>query len=290
MIDKKITFLIALPIFAAVSGCQVQPSANTVAFSHLTRGYWQIWTMEPDGSKAKQVTTSLSDKRYPVWARKGQQLFFRTNNNRVFSFNLDTGEEKVAVGQLGLNGGVVPSPDGGKLLLSRYSAQRRDSSDLWITTLDGKNRRILTRDAGLQYDPAWSPDGRQIAYISGQGYRAHELYIMDSNGKNKRRLTKNEALELLPAFSPDGKTIAYASDVTGSYEIWLMDTGGGNPKQLTDSRGIDTNPCWSPDGQRIMFVSNRSGELQIWIMSKDGGNPKKLTAGPPSMDPAWRRK
>ena len=244
--------------------------------------------MRPDGSEAKQITASASDKRYPTWTKDGRELLFRTNNNHTFSVDLATGEEKRVLSPLGLSSGAVPSPAGSKLVLARFRNQVKDSANLWLTTLEGKKSRILTRDAGMQYDPAWSPDGRQIAYISGHGYRTDELYVIDSDGKNKRRLTNNKAIELLPAYSPDGKTIAYVSDVTGNYEIWLMDANGSNRRQLTDSEGIDTRPCWSPDGSKIMFVSNRKGELQLWIMNYDGTNPRQVTTESPSMDPAWR--
>ena len=286
---NKVFNLIALFALVVVSGCQVQqPIDSTIAFSRLTGDYWQIWTMQPDGKAAKQITTSLADKRYPVWAKDGQELLFRTNNNQAFKFNFDTGEENQILLSFGLSG-VVPSPDDSKLLLVRLRTQLRDSTDLWLTTLEGKDSRILTRDVGLQYDPAWSHDGRKIAYILGHGYQTHELYIMDSNGGNKRRLTNNKALEVLPAFSPDGKTLAYASNMTGDFEIWLMDIDSSNLRRLTHSKGIDTRPYWSPDGNKILFVSNRSGQSQIWIMNKDGSNPKQLTVGAPSMDPAWRR-
>ena len=285
---NKVIALIALSALIVVLGCQ--PATNTVAFSRLTGDYWQVWTMQPDGSQTVQITASPADKRYPCWAGDGRKLFFRTNNNQVFSLNLDSGEESIVLPTMGLNGGVVPSPDGTELLFPRFRTQVKDAANLWLTNSDGKDGRMLTRDAGLQYDPTWSPDGRQIAYISGFGYRTDELYIIDSDGKNKHRLTDNKAIDLLPAFAPDGRTITYVSDITGNYEIWTMDIEGGNRRQLTDSKGIDTRPCWSPDGKKKMFVSNRSRTQQIWIENSDGSSPRQLTTGLASMDPAWRRK
>lgn len=267
----------------------MQRPIRTIAFSRLTGDYWQIWTMELDGKSTKQITNSPSDKRYPCWAENGQKIFFRTNNNKVFSFNLENGQERPILEAYGLVGSVVESPDGGTLLFVRFRNDLKDSSDLWISTLEGKGQKILTRDVGLQYDPAWSGDGKKIAYVSGHGFQTHELYIVDSNVGNKQRLTDNKALELLPAFSPDDKTLAYVSDITGDYEIWLMDVDGSNPRRLTNSDGIDTRPCWSPDGNRIMFVSNRGGNQQIWIMNKDGSDAQQLTTGPPSIDPAWKK-
>lgn len=287
MTNKLITLIISLFVMA-ITGCQIQPSNNPIAFSRVTGDYWQIWTMQPNGNNMQQVTSSAVDKRYPVWLKDDNELLFRTNNYQTFSLDIDNAEEKQICESFGLTSGAVPSPDGSKLLLIRFRTLLKDSGNLWLTEFESEKGKVVTRDIGLQYDPAFSPDGREIAYISSYGYRTGEIYIIDSDGKNKRKLTKNNAIELLPAFSPHSKTLAYVSDVTGDYEIWLMDTDGGNRRRLTDSKGIDTRPCWSPDGKKIMFVSNRSGSLQLWIMNSNGSDAQQLTTGPSSMDPAWR--
>lgn len=288
---NKVFILNIFLVSIVISGCKTLPVSGPVAFSRLTGDYWQIWTMQPDGSQAKQVTTSATDKHYPTWVRDGEELLFRTNNNRVFSVSLDTGQEKPVLASLGFNSGIASSPDGSKLLLVRFKTQPRESADLWLTTLEGEDLKVLTNDTHLQYDPAWSPDGKQIIYISGSGYQTFEIYSIDSDGNNKRQITDNKALELLPAFSPDGKTIAYVSDITEDYEIWLMNKDGTNPRRVTYNSGIDTRPCWSPDGSEIIFVSGRSGQLQIWIMNNDGSNPRQLTAEiVPCVEPSWRKK
>jgi TolB protein len=283
---KKLTILLFV-LFVTV-GCQQQTGSGSIAFSRLTENYWQIWTIRPDGSGSRQLTTSLSDKRYPSWTKDGQKILFCNNNNQAFALELASSEEQHILSHLGMIGSVTESPKAAELLVVRYRTGMKDSSDLWLTSIDGENKRTLTREAGLQYDPTWSPDATEIAYISGQVFKDYELFIMDSDGTNKRRLTNNKALELLPTFSPDGKRIAYVSDITGNYEIWVIDINGRNAKQLTDTVGIDTRPCWSPDGTMILFVSNRSGELQLWIMNDDGSNPKQLTTSAQSIEPTWR--
>ncbi|MHC4124341.1 MAG: TolB family protein [Planctomycetota bacterium] len=279
--------LVAIVLLIVVTGCQMQRPAQ-IAFSRLSGDYWQIWTIGANGRGARQLTTTPSDKRYPIWGRDGSKLFYRDNNNNAFFVDLITGQENRVLESMGLIGSLISSPIDEQLLVVRFRSEIMDSSDLWLTEIDGENRRILTRQTGLQYDPAWSPDGGKIAYISGHGYQTHELYVMDPDGKNKCRLTNNKALELLPAFSPDGKTIAYVSDITGNYEIWLMNVDGNDNRQLTDSPGIDTRPCWSSDGEKILFVSNRNGSLQLWKMNNDGSNVRQLTKGPASTEPAWR--
>lgn len=284
MTKNLITIILLLGI-SILAGCQ---GSRTVAFSRLTDGYWQIWTMQPDGKDARQITSSPSDKRYPVWLANSNKLFYRDNDAYAFIMNLDNGKEERILESFGNIGRVVPSPDGKKLVFIRFRTELLDSSDLWICSIDGRNERVLTHDIGLQYDPAFSPDGSKIAYISGHGHGTYELYVMDSDGKNKKKLTNDGALELFPVFSPDGSEIAYTSNITGDFEIWVMNADGTNARQLTDSHGIDSRPNWSPNGQQILFTSNRTGVLQLWIMNNNGTNPRQLTKEPASNDSDWR--
>ncbi|UCE98680.1 MAG: PD40 domain-containing protein [Planctomycetota bacterium] len=285
--SKKTIVSASIAILIMAAGCQVP--TGTIVFSRLTGDYWQIWTMQPDGKATKQITTSPSDKRYPIWAEDGKKILFRTNNNKAFIVDVDSREEKKILESFGLIGSLSESPDGSRVVFVRYKDNFKDSSNLWISTPGAKMQKVLTRDTGLQYDPAWSHDGRKIAYVSGHGFQTHELYMVNPDGKNKCKITDNKALEVLPAFSPDGNSIAYVSDITDDFEIWLMDIDGSNTRQITNSSGIDTRPFWSPDGDKIVFVSNRSGQLQLWIMNKDGSSARQLTSGAPSMDPAWKK-
>lgn len=277
-----------------VVGCQEQRSAElkfnhgSVAFSRLSGDYWQIWTIQPDGSGARQVTSSPCDKRYPAWSANGNGIYFRTNNNTVATVDIETGREKRILADLGLVDGVAASPAEFELIFTRYRSELKDSGDLWLASCHGNNGRVLTRDVGIQHEPCWSADGERIVYISSHGYRTSEIYTIDAGGGNKHRLTDNNAREALPVFSPISSQICYCSDVSGDYEIWVMDVQGGNRRRLTFSDGIDTRPYWSPDGSEIVFSSNRDGALQLWIMNADGTNLRQLTDGAPSMDAVWR--
>ena len=262
--------------------------AGLIALTRLTDGYWQIWTMKPDGSEARQVTDSASDKRYPSWSADGQRVFFRNSDNQAWSVNLSDGSQERVFPSLGMTSGVVPSPDGSTFVMMRYRRQLTDSGGIWLVGQDGLDTKLLTSSSGIQYDPFWSPDGKWIVYISSHGYMTDEVCIMEVSSKEERKLTNNSNMEFLPTISPDGRTIAYVSDVTGDYEIWLMNVDGSDERPLTKSAGIDTRPFWSPDGSKIVFVSNRSGSLQLWLMDVDGSHQRQLTDDSPSMDPAWK--
>ena len=110
--------------------------------------------------------------------------------------------------------------------------------------------------------PAWSPDGRQIAFNSRPLGILGDIYVMDADGNNIRRLTNRpDGCDLHPTWSPDGKQIAFAAGGRQrvDFDIYVIDTDGGNIRPLTDDRASDNDPAWSPDGKQIAFRSSKSG-------------------------------
>jgi TolB protein len=154
---------------------------------------------------------------------------------------------------------------------------------IWIISADGSNLRRLTKDGGEPGEdhPAWSPDGRQIAFSAvRKGKRL--IYIRDSDGKNERPLIPEAALaedSREPAWSPDGKTIvfcAFRADQK-SAQISVISADGTNLRQLTSGESYNSSPCFSPYGEHIVFDSTRDGNRQIYAMNADGSNLLNLS-------------
>ena len=129
-------------------------------------------------------------------------------------------------------------------------------------------------DLGSDQNPAWSPDGSQIAFDSGRdGDR--DIYVMNADGSDVRNLTDESSRnDWRPAWSPDGKRIAFVSD--SDHDIYVMNADGSNITQLTDS-GRNTYPAWSPNGRKIAFESSRGRTSDIYVMDADGSNQVNLT-------------
>ncbi len=104
------------------------------------------------------------------------------------------------------------------------------------------NVRQLTTNYYADYEPAWSPDGKQIAFASGRDGDS-EIFVMDADGTNVRQLTTINASDVYPAWSPDGKQIAFRSSRYGGFEIFVMDADGSNVVSTTQ-RGED--PTFKP--------------------------------------------
>jgi WD40 repeat protein len=134
--------------------------------------------------------------------------------------------------------------------------------------------------------PAWSPDGKQIAFISGSS----DVYVMDQNGLNQRQVTNNPAPDYDPAWSPDGQKIVftkYGTDAAATADLYVVRVDGTGQTNLTNTPSVsEIQPAWSADG-RIAFRS----ENNIFVMKGDGTGRIQLTNFAPDgfqpADPNW---
>jgi TolB protein len=170
----------------------------------------------------------------------------------------------------------------------RDATKEKRSKELYLVDYDGFNPRRVTVNQSLNILPAWSPDGRSLAYVS---YRrgSPDIFIASIYEGKSRELTAGKfGQSFAPSWSPDGKRIAFASSRTGPSEIWVANADGTDAKRLTHGTASNTAPCWSPTGQEIAFTSNRSGTPQIWVMDSEGLNVRRLTTvGSWNDAPAW---
>ena len=159
--------------------------------------------------------------------------------------------------------------------------------ELYIVDYDGFNAKRITVNNSLNILPAWSPDGRSLAYISYRqgGPSVFVARIFEGRSDN---ITKGDGQAFAPTFSPDGKRLAYASNKSGNMEIWISNADGTGAHRITSSQGSDTAPTWSPTGQEIAFTSDRGGSPQIYLMDSEGLNIRRLTTvGNWNDAPAW---
>jgi Tol biopolymer transport system component len=152
---------------------------------------------------------------------------------------------------------------------------------------DGNGVVQVTND-GRDRDPAWSPDGASIVFASSRDGDL-EIYQQPLGGGDPRQLTDNDVEDSHPSWSAAANEIAFASNRAGSLDIWTMDPNGQSLAQLTREGGEDSGPAWSPDGSKIAFASDREGAIpQIYVMNADGSGVEGLTAGGiAGQDAAW---
>lgn len=168
-----------------------------------------------------------------------------------------------------------------------FISNRDGNDELFMMDYDGHNQTRVTFNKKQDYMPAWSADGKKIAYTSYRNNRAG-LYILNPfEGKITEVVSKGT--NFAPSFSPDGKKLAFCSTMEeGNPEIYVATSEGKKIKRLTFNKAIDTAPSWSPTSREIAFTSDRGGTPQIYIMDAEGSNIRRISFGGSYHDaPAW---
>ena len=163
-----------------------------------------------------------------------------------------------------------------------------ENLDIYVMDGDGRNRRRVTVNPAADRYPAWSPDGKKIAFESNRNNanKDHmQIWVIDADGKNPIRLTDG-LVDANPDWSPDGTKIVYDTvHVPEDHDlapggITVMEADGKNRRLVKNSIGL--HPTWSPDGKQIAFIAgkNPGDDAQIYVMDVDGRNRTQLTHDP----------
>jgi len=147
---------------------------------------------------------------------------------------------------------------------------------LMIADSDGFNPQNVVRSKEPLLSPAWSPDGRRLAYVSFERGNS-TVYVQEIGTGAREAVASFRGINGAPAFSPDGRRLALTLSKSGNPEIYVMDLATKQLTQVTNHYGIDTEAVWTPDGNSLLFTSDRGGKPQVYQVSAGGGSPVRVS-------------
>jgi len=166
-----------------------------------------------------------------------------------------------------------------------FVVEERGRHLLKLADADGDQQRTVLASPQSLISPAWSPDGRALAYTSFEAGQA-QVWVQDIASGRRRVLAAFRGSNSAPAWSPDGRTLAVALSRDGLTQLFLIDAAGGEPRRLMRSGSIDTEPTWAPDGASLFFTSDRGGPPQIYRLHLARGEVERISFDGYSVTPS----
>ena len=296
-IEVSLEALLSPPhLFLATSGVLLLSGPMRAAWSRLPSGQARGWTVL--GPLVLSVTLILSvltfftQFAHPINEAVVQKVIGIDQGrfSDIYVMNVDgTSQTRLTASpDLSARYGAW-SPDGRQVVFTRGELKEGNTpeSALYLMNADGSGARQLTDMPGQEYLPAWSPDGKRIAFVSMVGHK-QAIYVINADGTNWQQLTDTAAAAFGPAFSPDGTRIVYTSNASGTDQLYIMTVDGRNPRQVTSKGTHNWGAVWSPDGTQIAFTSSGDTSLDISVINADGSGEKRLTDTPDDdYAPTW---
>ncbi len=165
--------------------------------------------------------------------------------------------------------------------------ENRATKEVYFSDYDGVNVRRVTISRALNNNPAWSPDGRSIAYTAWRPYMDVLVSHIYQGRLESPASGTWDNQNWLPAWSSDGTQLAFTSNRDGQPELYVSNADGSELRRLTNHPGIDTSPTWSPQGHQLAFVSDRTGSPQVYVVGADGTGLRRLTFESHCDRPTW---
>ena len=274
-------------LFVVLGGASLSHAADgTIAYLAVSGDYWQVWTMDPDGSNSRQVTKSPYEKSRISWFPDGRRVLVNSLSGDLNVIDVNTGrEERVECKVSGMTDAVL-SPDGTRIAFSLSIAGSVDDNEIFVMGVDGSGIKKLTNMKHLQHNPSWGPAGRWIYFLSGEDVYHHDIWRVELESGARQQLTVGAVYHFDVAAASDGR-IAFSNNQTGNYELYVRDAEE-RVRRLTQSPALDGHPSWSPDEKELVFHSVRSGLMNIWKLGLNREEAVQLTNHPiGARNPAW---
>jgi Tol biopolymer transport system component len=274
------------------------PDGKSLAFAM----HGSIWKIRVDESSAEEWVHAPQYLSSPEWSPDGRWLAYTADDDgrsiNLMLMNITTGETTALTTGTQVNIDPAWSPDSKRL--AYVSTAPTDHFNIYVQDLDeghpGKvlavttdhsfgHDRLYFGEYDLHISPTWSPDGRELIFVSNRGiplgsgslWRAPAAADVMNSGRAKMILREETLYRSRPHWSPDGKRIVYSSYAGGQYNnLFILPAESGDAYKMTFGEYDSFHPRWSPDGEWIAYVSNEFGLPQLKLLKSWGGQQKLI--------------
>lgn len=288
---RRLFAVLPLVLLFAACGSSAAPAPSELVFVSTRDGYYALYGVGASGGHERRLTKGRGDpsspaglffETEPAWSSDGRFIAFasrRDGRSHIYVMRADGSDVRRLTSGPADDESPTWSPSGGRIAFARAGA-------LYVVSEEGGRARRVSRGlGGNAAGPAWSPNGRLIAYdYRRPGFSIQEIWIMRADGGDPRQLTHLQQVSGLPSWSPNGSRIAFQSNVHGGhFEIYSIGLDGRRLIRETRSSTDTIQPAWSPSGKEIAFSLGGA----IWTVDRLG-REREITSGRNDSSPSWR--
>ncbi|MEI6212214.1 MAG: hypothetical protein WCR06_11385 [bacterium] len=258
-------------IVSKLKGVKGIASSRVIMVKRTEKGA-ELFVCDADGQNMAQITHDNVYCVGPRWTPDSRSAYYTSYLNGrpcAYRISTETGVKQPLSSYLGLNAGAVVSPQNGTDVAIILSFP--GNPELFLLRLgSGALTRLTRTHTASEASPTWSPDGRQLAYVSDETGRA-QIYIMDVATKKARRATLVYGTEnLSPSWSPDGKLVAYTSRRNSGYQVGVLDPVKGEVRDTLTTGAPHEDPSWAPDSRHLVCARRDGNTSSICIIDSMG--------------------
>lgn len=266
---RSLTVIIILSSFASVVNAAADiagvysPDGSQIAFVSDREGGYEIYIIDSDGANPRNLSFNKGQDLWPSWSPDGTTIAYShgagsRGKRYVYLINAD------GTGKMRLAEGNAPSfsPDGNKLIFTKYTSDENKATTLHMMDLANKKISTITykNELALKSAPSFSGDGKSLVMIQQESLNEPSSIItMNLDGTSVNTIFESLGRVSDTKWSSDNQLILFANRALGNTQVYLMTPSGGNLKAITFGDSDNRYPRFSGDNKKVIFTSNRSG-------------------------------